>query len=288
MTGAGAAAVDHETGRYAVELRSVNNRFLKTSVRSHGPVAAADRVVEELLKGRIARGHVSAHVRFSPAPRAAVAGIDEEAFRASAARLAELAKAHGMGPVQVADVLRVPGVVGEIAHALDDDESRAPLREAVKGAVDELVTSRRREGELMAEELRALLASIGSAVGEIAERAAEVPAAYRDRLTARLNDLLEGSSARFDPDQLAREVALLADRSDVREEIARLEAHVQHAGEVIDAGGAVGRRLDFLVQEMNRESNTIGSKAVDLGISHRVVDLKSDVERLREQVQNLE
>jgi uncharacterized protein (TIGR00255 family) len=287
MTGAGAATVEHETGRYAVELRSVNNRFLKTSVRSQGSVSAADRVVEEQLKGRIARGHVSGHVRFTPTASSAVASIDDEAFRASAARLAALAEAHGTGPVQVADVLRIPGVLGEVA-ADPDDAGRAALCEAVRAAVDELVASRRREGELMAAELGALLASIRAAVGEIGARAADVPTAYRERLTARLNDLLEGTDVRFEPDQLAREVALLADRSDVREEIARLEAHVQHAEEVLDAGGAVGRRLDFLVQEMNREANTIGAKAVDLGISHRVVDLKSDVERLREQVQNLE
>jgi len=240
------------------------------------------------LKGRVARGHVSAHVRFVPAPRAAVAGIDAEAFATAAAHLRALAEAHGTGPVQLTDVLRIPGVVGEAARSLDDEESRAPLREAVVAAIDELVASRRREGELMAAEVRTLLGRIGEAVGEIAARAAEVPTAYRDRLTARLEELLAGTGTRFEPEQLAREVALLADRSDVREEITRLEAHLQHAGEVLDAGGPVGRRLDFLVQEMNRESNTIGSKALDLGISHRVVDLKSDVERLREQVQNLE
>lgn len=287
MTGAGAAAVDHETGRYAVELRSVNHRFLKTSVRSHGPVSAVDRTVEELLKGRVVRGHVSAYVRFTPAPRTAATAIDEEAFREAAARLTALASASGMDPVQVADVLRVPGVVGETARARDD-QSRAPLTDAVRAAVDEFVTSRRREGELMAAEIRTLLGRIAEAVSDISAHAAEVPAAYRDRLTARLDELLEGSGTRFDPDQLAREVALLADRSDVREEIARLEAHLQHASEVLAAGGPVGRRLDFLIQEMNREANTIGSKAVDLSISRRVVDMKSDVERLREQVQNLE
>lgn len=287
MTGAGAAAVDHETGRYAVELRSVNNRFLKTSVRSQGPVTAVDRLVEECLKGRLVRGHVSAHIRFTPAPRAATSLVDEAAFESAAAQLRALAETHGTGPVQMADVLRVPGVVGEAARP-PDDEIRAPLTAAVKGAVDELVASRQREGELMAEEVRALLASIGEAIGEIAARAGEVPILYRDRLKARLEELLEGSGARLEPEQLAREVALLADRSDVREEIARLEAHLKHALELLDGGGAVGRRLDFLVQEMNRESNTIGSKALDLGISRRVVDLKSNVERLREQVQNLE
>jgi uncharacterized protein (TIGR00255 family) len=151
-----------------------------------------------------------------------------------------------------------------------------------------MLQARRREGTHLEAEVRRLLEAIETNLAEVKARADEVPAAVKARLEARIEELLAGKGAPFEPAQLAREAALLADRADVREEISRLEGHIAHAREVLDGAGAVGRALDFLVQEMHREANTIASKSADLELSRNVVGMKADVERLREQVQNLE
>lgn len=289
MTGAGTFAVETALGRIEAEARSVNHRFLKTSVRAHGPLPPAAALAEDIAKKHLRRGHVTIHVRLRPAASdASTARIDDTAFAAAVAKLRALASEHGIGEVRARDVLAVPGVLGESRSETDEAALAAALGEAIEGVVAALQASREREGALMAAEVGELLDRIAEAGRRLAARAGEIPAAFQARLQKRLEDLLKGSGVEPDPAQLAREVAALAERSDVREEIARLEAHVTHARELLAAGGAVGRRLDFLVQELHREANTVGSKANDLDLARVVLDLRAAVERLREQVQNLE
>lgn len=289
MTGAGTFAVETPFGRIEAEARSVNHRFLKTSVRAQGPLPQAAALAEDILKKHLGRGHVSIHLRLRPATReAADVRIDEAAFTAAAARLRALAEQTHLKKVRVQDVLAVPGVLGESRSEADEAALTQHLAAALEGVTQALQTAREREGALMAAEVSDLLDQIAAAGASLAARAGEVPAAYQERLTKRLATLLEGSGVEPDPAQLARECASLAERSDVREEIARLEAHVTHARELLAAGGVVGRRLDFLVQELHREANTVGSKANDLDLSRVVLDLRAAIERLREQVQNLE
>lgn len=289
MTGAGTFALETAFGRIEAEARSVNNRFLKTSVRAQGPLPPATGPAEDILKKHLQRGHVTLHIRMRPAPSEdAAVRIDEGAFAAAAAKLRALAAAHGIDEVRARDVLAVPGVLGETRTEADDATLGKALREALEGVTLALQTSREREGALMAAEVARLLDQIEAAATALAARAGEVPAAYQARLRKRLDDLLAGSGVEPDPAQLARECASMAERSDVREEIARLEAHVTHARELLAAGGAIGRRLDFLVQELHREANTVGSKANDLDLSRVGLDLRAAIERLREQVQNLE
>ncbi len=289
MTGAGTFAVETPFGRIEAEARSVNHRFLKTSVRAQGPLPQAAALAEDILKKHLGRGHVSIHLRLRPATReAADVRIDEAAFTAAAARLRALAEQTHLKKVRVQDVLAVPGVLGETRSEADEAALTQHLAAALEGVTQALQTAREREGALMAAEVADLLDQIATAGATLAARAGEVPAAYHERLTKRLATLLEGSGVEPDPAQLARECASLAERSDVREEIARLEAHVTHARELLAAGGVVGRRLDFLVQELHREANTVGSKANDLDLSRVVLDLRAAIERLREQVQNLE
>ena len=288
MTGSGTFALDTALGRFEAEARSVNNRFLKSTVRAHGPISGVTPIVEEVLRAKLQRGHVTVHMRFRPSAASAESSIDSEAFEAAAAHLRALAKAHDLKKVSVQDVLRVPGVVGDARAALDEDALSTALRETADGVVDALVAAREREGALMKAEVLALLDTIESCTATIAERAGDVPAAYQERLKKRLEDLLQGTGVAPDPAQLARECAILAEKSDVREEIARLDAHVTHARALLEEGGALGRQLDFLVQELHREANTTASKTGDLELSRTVLELKAGVERLREQVQNLE
>ncbi len=289
MTGTGAAALEHDLGRFEAEARSVNHRFLKTSVRSQGPLPPIDAVAERAVKEQVARGHVTVFVRYVPAASSDAVRVNEGAFAAGAERLRDLADRHDLGSPAVGDVLQLPGVLGDSA-AVRADAKRilAPASEALTQAVEAMVATRRREGALLAEEIGRLLAAIRDSLRVVEKRADDVPRAIQARLQARITDLLRDSPASVDEAQVAREAAVLADRADVREETARLAAHLVHAEEVLAEGGAVGRTLDFLVQEMHREANTIGSKCADLEISRTVVALKADVERLREQVQNIE
>jgi uncharacterized protein (TIGR00255 family) len=289
MTGAGTFVHAAPEGRFEAEARSVNHRFLKVSWRAFGPLPELGIEVEDRVRHAVERGHVTLSVRLTPAAETKGTSVNREAFAAAASDLKALAQAAGLAPVTASDVLAVPGVL----QAASRDESgataltRAALA-AVDGALQALNAARAREGAALAEECRALLAGVERASAALAARAGEVPAAWQQRLRARLETLLQGTGAAVDPQALAREVAAMAERSDVREELTRLAAHVAHARALLTEGGAVGRTLDFLVQEMNREANTVGSKANDLALTRTVIGLKADVERLREQVQNLE
>lgn len=288
MTGSGTYTLDTPLGHLEAEARSVNNRFLKTTVRTHGPLSGVTSIVEDVLRKSLQRGHVTVHLRFRPATSGAEAAIDGEAFASAAEHLKNLAGQHGLTEVSTLDVLRVPGVLGDARATVDQGALGEALQQLLVGLVAELQKAREREGALMRTEVEGLLDQIAASTTTIAQHADEVPAAYHARLKKRLEDLLQGSGVSPDPAQLARECAILAEKSDVREEIARLEAHVEHARGLLREGGAVGRRLDFLVQELHREANTTASKTGDLELSRTVLDLKAGVERLREQVANLE
>jgi uncharacterized protein (TIGR00255 family) len=291
MTGSGSARVDVPAGRLECEARSVNHRFLKVSTHLSAALAPLEPEVEERVRRRVERGHVTVSLRFARSPRAVAASfpVDAEAAAEAARRLRVVAKKAGLdGTVTLRDVLGVPGVVRDAgADDLPEAVRRAALA-AIDGALEALDAARGREGAHLATECRSILSRVSASRDVLAVRAPEVPKGYRDRLQARTAALLEGTGIAPDPAMLAREVASFADRSDVAEELARLAGHLSHAGEILGSAGGVGRRLDFLVQEMHRELNTCGSKSQDPGMTAVVVDAKADVERLREQVQNFE
>ena len=291
MTGAGTASADVPAGRVEAEARSVNHRFLKVSIHLSPSLSSLEPTVEERVRARVERGHVTIGLRFSRSAKAAAAAfhLDAEVAAAAAKRLAALAKHCGLDEkATLADLLRVPGVVTEAgAEGLPPAVEKAAMK-ALDEAIDGLVASRAREGAHLAGECRAILSRIAAARASLAARAPTVPAAYRDRLAARIALLLEGSNVAPDPAHLAREVATFADRCDVAEEIARLASHLDHAEALLRQGGAVGRKLDFLIQEFHREANTTGSKSQDPEMTATVIAVKADIERLREQVQNFE
>ncbi|MEY4609505.1 MAG: hypothetical protein RL625_1722 [Gemmatimonadota bacterium] len=289
MTGFGAADGVVGNARVSVELRAVNHRFFNPSVKVPSALAHWESEVREALRQRIARGHVTAFARIEQGAAAGPA-VDEERFAWYAAEFRRLQATHGLGgEIDVAAILRMPDV---LRSARDEDglgeATAAQLVAIVEAAADALHGMRSAEGARLAAVISERLALIEAAVARIAERAPARLVAQRQRLRERVEELAGGVA--IDPQRLAHEVVLLADKLDVGEELDRFASHIAAFRETLDGGGAepVGKRLGFLLQELLREANTTGSKANDAPMLHEVVAIKEELERIREQVENLE
>jgi uncharacterized protein (TIGR00255 family) len=293
MTGFGAAERSVRTGRLQVELRTVNHRYLNVNVRIPTLLARLEVELREWLRAWFNRGHVNCTVRFEPDEAAAGAlalQIDEQKVRAYLAAFRDLGERFGVpGTPDLALLTRfsdlfVRGGPDGDALPVEPAELRATLEEASR----QLITMREDEGRRLAVDLQGRLDAISQALEVIAERAPQRLLSERDRLRDAVRDLTDGIAV--DEARLAQEIAFLAERLDVHEELVRFRSHIELFGELLRAPAqeAVGKRLAFLVQEMHREANTIGSKANDSIISHRVIAIKEEVERLREQVENVE
>ncbi len=288
MTGFGAADGVVGTARISVELRTVNHRFFSPSLKLPSALSRWEGEVRDALRKRIARGHVTVSARLERAADLG-AGIDETRFAQYASQLRDLRDKYALGgEIDVATVLRMPEVV-RVGYEDDVvDGGAAALVAIVEAATDELSTMREREGARLAAVVLDRLALIDVAVERIAARAPERVIAQRDRLLENVAKLTNGTV--LDEQRLAQEVAILADRLDVGEEIDRFHAHIAAFREALHDGGddPVGKRLGFLLQEMLREANTTGSKANDALIQRDVIAIKEELERIREQVENLE
>jgi uncharacterized protein (TIGR00255 family) len=281
MTGFGRGVVEQVRVRATVDIRAVNHRFLDLKLRG-GPLSPA---LEDAISSRVRavaeRGSitVSVHlVRTAGAPR-----INVEAAGAAHVALSGLAHTLGLPGPDLALVLAQPGVV---ALADEDHEAPdAPVLAATEAALAQLSTMREAEGQALAADLTTRLAELDTVRGGIAERASTIPEQIQQKLRARLTKLLEDG---VDPQRVAQEVALLADRADVSEELVRLASHLEQARALVAGKSSAGRRLDFLVQELGRELNTIGSKSASAEITALVVEGKAVLEKVREQVQNVE
>jgi uncharacterized protein (TIGR00255 family) len=287
MTGYGQAEGTVGALRVVVDVRTVNHRFFSPSIKLPTAFARWETEVREAMKLKVARGHVTLTARSERLAETSLA-IDEARFAAVAAQLQELTARHGLaGGVDLASVLRMPDV---LASPREDDATgtAAELVAIVDVALEALQRSRAEEGERLAAVLRQRLELIAGALDRIGARAPERVVAYRDRLRESVRELANGVAV--DDARLAQEIAILADRMDVAEELDRFRSHlVAFRATLDDAGGEpVGKRLGFLLQEMLREANTTGSKAADAAILHDVVGVKEELERIREQVENLE
>ena len=290
MTGYGEAERDIEVGRLRVEVKTVNHRFLNTNVKSPPGFDRFDRIVTEALKGYLARGHVTVHL-----------SLDRSAA-AEGAAMVDLAKARAYRDAleAVREELDVPGTVelGTLARYADifrtPDEDRtsgveegavAALTESAAAAVRSL---REAEGERLEADLRARLDGIDRQLDVVERRAPERLVEYRDKLRSAVRELTE--QVEVDEDRLAREIAYMAERWDLNEEVVRCRSHVELFREALGTDGAepVGKRLGFLVQEILREVNTIGSKANDAEITSAALALKEETDKIREQVENVE
>ena len=288
MTGFGGAEGRVGSSRVSVELRTVNHRFFTPSLKLPGSYARWEAELRERLRQRIARGHVTLFVRAERDDARAGLAIDEQRVAAYVAQLRDLQARHGIGgDIDLATLLRLPDVIGSgtVEDEPTDASELVALVDAAAGALDRM---RQDEGARLVAVLRERLAVVEGALARVAARAPQRLVEQRDRLRASVRELTEGLAV--DEQRLAQEIALLADRLDVSEELDRFRAHIAAFHEALGATEAepVGKRLGFLLQEMLREANTTGSKANDAGILREVVVVKEELERLREQVENLE
>lgn len=290
MTGFGAADGDAGGGHASVEIRSVNHRFFNPSIKLPGVLSRWEADVREALRRGVARGHVTLTARFErDAAMENAAPIDEVRFGTYVSQLRELQDRFGLSEaLDVGTILRMPEVFAGNAREELPSEAGAQLVAIVDRAVAALLEMRSVEGSRMAEYLEARLAIIEQALDRIAERAPERVVEQRERLRNAVRELTDGISP--DESRLAQEIALLADRLDVAEELSRFRAHIAafRAALATAQPDGVGKRLGFLLQEMLREANTTGSKGNDAAIVSDVLLVKEELERMREQVENLE
>jgi uncharacterized protein (TIGR00255 family) len=287
MTGFGASRGEAGPESIGIELRTVNAKFCEVKVRLPRELSAFEPEIVKTIKARIQRGSVDAFVRRDGAAgRGLDPQIDLPLAQAYVRALRGLRDTLGLaGDPTLADVVGLDGVL-KLGDAQPDPERvGAALQQALSGALDALEDMRGREGSALARDLSARIDSLERGARRIAELVPEQVEAARDRLQRRVSELTSGG---IDPARLAQEVAILADRTDVSEELTRLASHFAQARGLIEGALPSGRKLEFLVQEVNREINTIGSKSQHAPISALVVELKAELERVREQVQNVE
>jgi len=285
MTGFGSAEGVVGGSRVSVELRTVNHRFFSPSIKLPGELSRWEPEVREALRRKIARGHITMSARTERTSSSS--SIDEQRFATYVAMLRDLRDRHGLdGPIDVATVLRMPDVMASNDDAAEG--TAAELTIIVEAAIESLTKSRGQEGKRLATYLLERVAIVEGALARIAARAPERVVAQRDRLRESVRVLTEGMAV--DEQRIAQEIAILADRLDVQEELHRFASHIAaFRGALEQSGGEpVGKRLGFLLQEMLREANTTGSKANDASMLQDVVTIKEELERIREQVENLE
>jgi uncharacterized protein (TIGR00255 family) len=297
MTGFGDAHRSENGVAYAVELRSLNNRYLKVTVRLPEELLGLEPELESAVRQQVSRGSVTLTVHFKDTSAAAAYEINEAALRRYLSHLetverqaqADLRERGGVR-LDLGSLLALPGIVQPPDQQGLLDRARPVLHELIDQACGKLLSMREAEGEGLAEDLLRHCGAIRERLDGIETRAPHVVEEYHQKLRDRINELLARAQLETDQVDLVREVALYAERCDISEEVQRLRAHLDQFEGMVKAppDEAVGRRLDFVVQEMLREANTIGSKANDAQISQTVVEVKGSIDRMKEQVQNVE
>lgn len=286
MTGYGRATCEIDGRQLTIELKSVNHRFLDLSFRMPRNLMFLEDDARKAIGARLARGHVDVFMTYrNLRSDARTVTVDRALFDAYAAALDTVADAGLRDDRSLMSIARMPDVM-VITEAEEDQEAlRTLLKQAIALALDELTAMRRREGVSMAADLNAKVDAIEAMTRQIEQRYPQTVQEYTARLRAGIEELI---GQNVDETRLLTEVAIMADRSAIAEETVRLHSHVQQLRECFASTEPVGRRLDFLVQELNREVNTISSKSQDIPITRLAVDCKAEIEKLREQLQNVE
>jgi uncharacterized protein (TIGR00255 family) len=290
MTGFGEAQGEINGVTYIVEIRTVNNRYLKNSLRLPEITAFLEEDIDKLLRKNLSRGMVSFALRLKNAPANVLFDIDETALRTYMERLSRIASsAETKYPIDIGGLLTLPGI---IRPALPDEEKAKQIKKEVliitQKAINQLKQMRAAEGAALAADLDGHCKAIKQNLEQIRTHSEVVLQEYQKKLRKRVDELLADAKLKLDKETLAREVAIFADRSDISEEIARLDSHLQQFTESCESDAQAGRRLDFISQEMLREANTIASKAYDTEVVRCVVDIKCWIDRIKEQIQNVE
>jgi len=288
MTGYGKGEAVSEQGRFTVEIRSVNHRYGEISVRMPRGFLALENEVKKLLANVLKRGKIDVYIQWDEVGAAVnIPQADTVLAQGYAGLFRSLSVDLGITEaVPLALILAQKGVLKDTATTIDETEYLPQLVSAVQAAVTAIDAMRTREGEVLSLDLSARRGQVAEWVKQVGSRAPQVVSEYRQKLKIRLDQLLDG--AEMDAARLAQEVALMADRCDVTEELVRLSSHFAQLDEALLLAEPVGRKLDFLMHEMNREVNTIGSKSSDAEVTGLVIRIKAEMEKMREQVQNVE
>ena len=289
MTGFGRGAFSGEDFSVTAEIKTVNNRYLDVHLRLGQELSAIEMMVRRRVGARLSRGRVDLNINFDRTG-AATYEVNRPLIAGYVKALCEIKEQLGLaGEIDVNSLARVPGALTAARDSVDE-ENTAGVESALDQALDSLEQMRENEGAALAAEMRVRVAKIEAEVPIIEAAADGLADAYRQRLQKRITELIaRGSQAvELDSGRLAQEVAYLADRSDISEELARLRSHLEQFRSALDVDGEVGKRLDFLLQELNREANTVLSKSTDIAIKDSALAIKAEIEKLREQVQNVE
>ncbi len=287
MTGFGRGEVERDGYRASFEVSSLNSRYLDISIRTPRWMMSIESELRAIISSRFSRGKVVAQLNWERTAVESSVSINEELVDWYVENIRRVAsKSHLSDSLTIGDVLSLPDVWVTTRDPHKDEVIDSIVKEAINAALDQLEETRAAEGAKLSESFREQVGRIQSGNEEIRSLAGRQVEQYRERLTQRLDEIL--GQANYDEQRLTQEVAFMAERSDITEECVRLDIHCKHFLETIDSADPVGRRMNFLVQELNREINTIGSKSVDIDISRIVVGLKDELEKIREQVQNIE
>lgn len=287
MTGFGRGEFTQGTSTFSVDVRSVNHRYSDISVRMPRAMSVLEEKVREYVSERISRGKVDVYINYSTFGQNSQVKLDTNLAKAYMDSLFTLKEMFSIkDDISLSLLTRFPDIMTLETAEQDMDELWLILREALKAAFDSLVDMRRREGERLKNDLLEKLVNVKNIVGNIKEKSYSIVDEYKNKLYDRIKELTKDIP--IDENRLLTEVAVFADKSSIDEEIVRLESHMEELRKALNFNGSVGKKLDFIIQEMNREVNTIGSKITDLEILNNVITIKTEIEKIREQVQNIE
>ncbi len=289
MTGFGRASASENNFSITVELKTVNNRFLDINMRLPGELQLLEPVIKKLISNRLARGRVEVNLQYDRSDEVEFE-LNRPMISGFLTAMIEMRDEFALsGEPDINVIARLPNVVTTKKHELSP-EFLAAVEGVVAKAIDDLEVMRLKEGEMLASELSNRINDIESKMPAIEAEAAKVAEEYAARLSKRIGEMLAKSDSQLDIDQgrMAQEIAFLADRADISEEIARLTNHIEHFRSIVADERDVGKRLDFLTQELNREANTIASKTNNMTVKENALSIKSEIEKIREQVQNVE
>lgn len=289
MTGFGDASAEKAGTHYACEIRSLNNRYFKPVIKLPDTVSGLEPELETMLREKLGRGSITYILKMRSDSAEAAYHINTEALKAYVEQLQQVKGLDRLLTIDLASLVQLPGVCSEPRDEADEiAEHGDVIRRLTANAIIKLNAMRQREGESLFKELMKHVNVISASLAEIAKRAPMVVDDYHKRLTQRVNQLMQKAELRVNENDLIREVAVFAERADIAEEIQRLTTHLTAFEAACREGEHAGRKLDFITQEMLREANTIGSKANDATIAKHCVEIKGAIDRLKEQVQNVE
>jgi uncharacterized protein (TIGR00255 family) len=290
MTGFGDARHERSGHALSAEVRTINNRHFKLNLRTTEGYGALESRIEAVVREYVRRGTVNVNVRIRHMSSAGDYRVNPEVLEAYVDQLQKIAAKRNLPEeMRLESLIGLPGVIEELSTEAHDADNVWPLLEpTLRAALENLTEMRMAEGNALSDDLRRQCETVDASLKNIAARSPQIVEGYRQRLQDRVGEALAQFKVAIEPLDLVREVCVFADRSDISEEIVRLRSHLGQFAQAMQAADSAGRKLEFICQEMGRETNTIGSKASDAEISHEVVEIKTALERIREQIQNVE